>query len=107
MKEKLIWIDLEHIKTIEEVSKTIQTIMNDGGSTRPFGFIVTKPLIDLFTSKCSEQGTILGVPIKVVKKIEVKRVREAIYKICVLEIGEGQGKLDYKGIKLIQEMGLK
>ena len=38
--------------------------------------------------------------------IDKQKVREVIHKICILEIGKGQGNLDYRGIKLIQELGL-
>jgi len=38
--------------------------------------------------------------------LDKQKVRDAIYKICILEIGEEQGNLDYRGIKLMQELGL-
>ena len=36
-----------------------------------------------------------------------QEVTSAIYKICVLELGEGQGRLNYQGITLLKELRLE
>ena len=57
---------------------------------------------------CEKEGYTMVIEVENVQlhTRDVQKVRDAIYKICILEIGGGQGNLDYRGIKLIQELNL-
>jgi len=65
-------------------------------------------------SIATDEGTMIGWFANAImagydspNNISKQKVREAIYKICILEIGGGQGNLDYRGIKLIRELELE
>ena len=72
-----------------------------------------RELISILENHCGEHGDNEGAVEtlnRIIKerdeKLDKRKVRESIYKFCVLEVGQGQGNLDYRGIKLIQELGL-
>lgn len=81
-EEQLINIDLEDVKTLEEVQHVIRKINIDGGSMKPFAFEINKEIQTIILGRLTlEHGTFFGVPFKTVDRIDKKKVEKVIDKM--------------------------